>query len=149
MSLEKKAGPEMQRPAPGQPQEIGERSVAYALRAIKLFQFLQAQKDGAGRILGKQYLRCATSIGANIEESHAAESRLDFVHKLGIALKESRESRCWLRLLTESGIVRPGKLRPLAKETEELGKVIASIIVNTKRNPKSRTQGPNARGTST
>jgi len=141
MNPEKKTGSETRCPAEGQRQEIGERSVAYALRAIKLFQFLQARKDGAGWILGKQYLRCATSIGANIEESQAAESRLDFVHKLGIALKEARESRCWLRLLTESGIVRASKLKPLAKETGELGNVIASIIMNTKRNQKFKTQG--------
>jgi four helix bundle protein len=116
-----------------QPKDICARSVAYALRAIKLYQFLQGRKDGAGWILGKQYLRCATSVGANVEEAQAGESRSDFVHKLGIALKEARESRYWLHLLAESGIVKSNKLRPLIKETEELVAVIASIIVNTKR----------------
>ena len=117
-----------------QPKDICARSVAYALRAIKLYQFLQSRKDGAGWILGKQYLRCATSVGANIEEAQAGESRSDFVHKLGIALKEARESRYWLHLLSESGIVKVNKLKPLIKETEELEAIIASIIVNTKRN---------------
>jgi len=46
--------------------DIGERSFEYALRAIKLFEFLQEDKYGAGYIIGKQYLRSATSIGANI-----------------------------------------------------------------------------------
>ncbi len=75
-----------------QPREIRARSFAYALRAIKLYQFLQARKDGAGWILGKQYLRSASSIGADIAEAQAEESRLDFIHKLGIAQKEAREA---------------------------------------------------------
>jgi four helix bundle protein len=116
-----------------EPRDICARSVAYALRAIKLYQVLQARRDGAGWILGKQYLRCATSIGANVEEAQAGESRPDFVHKLGIALKEARESRYWLHLLAESGTVKLSKLKPLIKETEELVAVIASIIVSTKR----------------
>ena len=57
------------------PREILARSFAYALRAIKLYQYQQHRKDGAGWILGKQYLRAATSIGANIEEAQAGESR--------------------------------------------------------------------------
>jgi len=120
-----------------QPVDIRKRSVAYALRAIKLYQYLQARKDGAGWILGKQYLRCATSIGANVEEAQAGESRADFIHKLGIAQKESRESRYWLHLLAESGIVKLNKLQPLIQETEELVAVITAIIVNTKNNRRS------------
>jgi four helix bundle protein len=115
-----------------QPWDIRKRSVAYALRAIKLYRFLQTQKDGAGWILAKQYLRCATSIGANIEEAQAGESRSDFIHKLGIAQKEARESRYWLHLLGASGIVKMTKLKPLVAETEELVAVITAIIVSSK-----------------
>jgi four helix bundle protein len=115
------------------PWDIRKRSVAYAPRAIKLFQFLQTRKDGAGWILAKQYLRCAASIGANIEEDQAGESRSDFIPKLGIAQKEARESLYWLRLLGGSGIVKMNKLEPLIKETEELVAVITSIIVSSKR----------------
>ena len=115
-----------------QPWDIRKRSVAYALRAIKLYRFLQARKDGAGWILAKQYLRCATSIGANIEEAQAGESRSDFIHKLGIAQKEARESRYWLHLMGESGIVKMTKLKPLLAETEELVAVLTAIIVNSK-----------------
>ena len=112
--------------------DIRERAFQYALRAIKLFQFLQKQKDGAGWILGKQYMRAACSIGANIEEAQSAESRADFVHKLGIAEKEARESLYWLRLTLGSGIVSTDKLAPLLTETGELIAVIASIIIKTK-----------------
>ena len=83
--------------------------------------------------MGKQYLRCATSIGANIEEAQGSESRADFVHKLGIAQKEVRESLFWLRLLDETHIVPNAKLKPLMRETEELVAVITSIVINTKR----------------
>jgi four helix bundle protein len=114
----------------GKPREIRERVFQYALRAIKLYQHLQRQKDGAGWILGKQYPRAACSIGANIEEAQSGESRADFIHKLGIAEKEARESLYWLRLTLRAGIVSAGKLDPLMKETEELIAVLASIILS-------------------
>src|SRR5713101_1729626 len=72
--------------------DIRDRSLAYALRAVKLYQHLQKQKDGAAWIIGKQYLRAASSVGANVAEAQAGETRADFVHKLGIAQKEARES---------------------------------------------------------
>jgi len=90
-------------------------------------------KDGAAWVLGKQYLRAATSIGANLAEAQAGESRADFIHKLGIAQKEARESLFWLRLLTESKIVEVARLTPLIKETEELIAVVTAILVSSKR----------------
>lgn len=115
------------------PQDIRERAYQYALRGIKLFQHLQEGKDGAGWILGKQYMRAACSIGANVEEAQFGESRADFVHKLGIAEKEARESLYWLRLTSSSGIIPAAKLAPLIKETEELIAILAAIILSTKR----------------
>ena len=114
------------------PPDIRSRAFQYALRAIKLYQHLQGRKDGAAWVLGKQYLRAACSVGANIEESQSGESRADFVHKLGIAEKEARESLYWLRLIAGSGIVLARNLNPLMKETEELIAVLASIILSTK-----------------
>ena len=116
-----------------QPPDIRTRSFQYGLRAVRLYQFLQKGKDGAGWILGNQYLRAASSVGANIEEAQASESRADFIHKLGIAQKEARESFFWLRLLAESEIVPKAKLKSLMQETEELISVLTSIVVNTKR----------------
>ncbi len=113
--------------------DIRKRSFVYALRAIQLHEFLQEQKDGTCWILGKQYLRAATSIGANIEEAQAGETRADFIHKYAIAQKEARESLYWLRLLAESEIVQRGRLTPLMRETEELYAVITAIIRNAKK----------------
>ena len=114
------------------PPDIRSRSFAYALRAIRLYQFLQGRKDSAGWILGKQYLRAACSVGANVEEAQSAESRLDFIHKLGIAQKEGRESLYWLRLLAESRIVSRPKLNPLMQETEAVIAIVPAIIVSCK-----------------
>ena len=113
--------------------DIRNRAFAYALRAIKLYQALQEQKNGAGWILGKQYLRSATSIGANIEEAQSGESRADFIHKYGIAQKEAKESLYWLRLISESEIVAKNRLILLIAETEELIAVITAIIISAKK----------------
>jgi four helix bundle protein len=120
------------------PPDIRRRSYGYSLRAIKLYQALQQGKDGAGWVLGRQYLCAATSVGANVEEAQSAESRPGFVHKYGIAQKEARESLYWLKLLTESGLVPPQRLRPLMKETEELFAVITGIILSTNRGLKCK-----------
>jgi four helix bundle protein len=121
----------------GKPLDIRERSLEYALRAIKLFQFLKEGKDEAGHIIGKQYLRSATSIGANLEEGQSGESRADFIHKYSIAQKEARESLYWLRLLAKSEIVSSHRLAFLINETEEIIAVITTIIVRAKQNKRS------------
>jgi four helix bundle protein len=124
--------------------DIRKRSFDYTLRAVKLYQYLQEQRKGAGWILGRQYLRAASSIGANVEESQAAESRADFIHKLGIAQKEARESLYWLRVMAESEIVPQERIGPLTKETEELLNVISSIILNTKRKSRAHKERDNS-----
>lgn len=115
------------------PSNIKERTFQYSLCAIQLFQQLQAQKDGAGWIIGKQFLRSATSIGANIQEAQSGESKADFIHKYSIAQKEARESLYWLKLLSGSRIVSDDALQPIIQETDEIIAVITKIIVNTKK----------------
>lgn len=115
------------------PRDIRERAIAYAVRAIRLYRALENQRDGAARIVGKQYLRSATSIGANLQEAQSAESCADFVHKYGIAQKEARESSYWLQLMRESEILPKKKLADIARETEELYAIITAIIVNAKK----------------
>jgi len=112
------------------PRDIRERTFEYALRSIKLHQFVQKNKDEAGRIIAKQYLRSATSIGANIEEAQSGESRKDFIHKYAIAQKEAKESLYWLKLLSMSGMVEERRITPLIEETKEIIAIITVIIVN-------------------
>jgi four helix bundle protein len=118
--------------------DIRKRSYAYSLRAIKLYQALQEGKDGAGWVLGKQYLRAATSIDANVQEAQSGETRADFIHKYAIAQKEAKESLYWLGLLADSGIVARKRLVPLMRETEQLYAVVTAIIVSAKRRQKGK-----------
>jgi four helix bundle protein len=123
---------ELEKRKNAEPRDIRQRSFEYALRAVRLFQYLQKQKDGAGWVLGKQYLRSATFVGANVEEAQASESPADFVHKLGIAQKEARESLFWIRLLAQSRVVPAPRMAPLLCEIEELVAILTSIVVKTK-----------------
>ncbi len=101
----------------GGPVDIRTRLLRYAVRAVNLYRYLQAQTDGAGWVIGKQYLRSATSIGANLQEAKSAESRADFIHKYGLAQKEARESLYWLQLMAESELLPRTRLDPLLQET--------------------------------
>jgi len=87
---------------------------------------------GTNRSLSRQLLRAGTSIGANVEEAQAAQSKPDFIHKYAIALKEARETVYWLRLIAAAELMPASRLADLRRESEELGRIIASIIVNTK-----------------
>ena len=114
--------------------DIRNRTFEYALHAIQLFRKLQEKEDRAGWILSKQYLRSATSIGANIEEAHSAESKADFIHKYSIAQKEVNESLYWLRLFNKSEMIPSNYIAPLISETKEIIAIITSIIVKSKKN---------------
>lgn len=82
--------------------KILEMSFDFSLQIITLYKRLVDSKE---YILSKQLLRSGTSIGANIEEAIAAQSKKDFISKMSIASKEARETRYWLRLLEKSKLV--------------------------------------------
>ena len=117
---------------------VREKSYAFALAVIKLYQALTARKEF---VLSKQLLRSATSIGANIEEASAGQSRADFLSKMSIASKEARESNYWLRLLRDSEIASDEEIQPLLSESESLIRILTSIVKTTieNSNPKSKT----------
>jgi four helix bundle protein len=115
--------------------DIAERSVAYSLRIIKLYRELD--NDSTGRILGKQLLRSGTSIGANIHEAQGAQSTADFISKMSIAHKEARESAYWLRLLQDSGLISTDRLADLYDETDQLVKILSSILLTSKKGKNS------------
>ena len=84
--------------------DIVKRTFAFALCIVRFCKHL-AQKPGCERILCLQPLKCGTSIGANVEEAQAGQSKADFISKIAIALKEARETRYWLRLIAESEVI--------------------------------------------
>ncbi len=83
--------------------QIAEKSYKFAIRIVKLYQYLCKTQNEY--ILSKQIVRSGTSIGANIEEAIAGQSRNDFVAKLQIFFKEARETRYWLRLLKDTDYI--------------------------------------------
>jgi four helix bundle protein len=113
--------------------DITERNFKFALRIIKLCFFLNKKFEVEKNVLSKQLLRSGTSIGANVEEAQAGQSKPDFINKMSIALKKARETNYWLRLLEASEIVPKNKLTDLKKESEELKNILAAIIVSAKK----------------
>ncbi len=81
---------------------IQERTFKFSLKIIDLYKILKNKNEYS---IGNQILRSATSIGANVEEAIAGQSKKDFLSKMSISLKEARETRYWLRLLDESKLI--------------------------------------------
>src|SRR6516162_3365846 len=102
---------------------IAERLIDFAVRVIKLIKVLP--RSVVGSHVARQLIRATTSAGANYEEARGAESRADFIHKLGVAWKEARESLYWLRLTHRAELVTPSLLDGLLQETVELGAILA------------------------
>ena len=108
------------------------KSFAFALRVIKVYQYLQAEKKEY--ILSKQLLRSGTSVGAMVRESEQAESKADFIHKLAIAQKEANETEYWIELLHQSGYIDKTLYESTFQDITELRKLLTSIIKTSKAN---------------
>jgi four helix bundle protein len=121
----------------GKPYDIVERTFQFALGIVRVCKECE-RRNSSARTLARQLLRSGTSIGANVEEAQAGQSRADFVSKYAIALKEARESNYWLRLLIDSGDCPCDSGTPLAQEAEELKRIIASIIVKAKQSTERK-----------
>jgi four helix bundle protein len=113
---------------------IKTKSFSFALRIVKLYQFLSSEKKEF--VLSKQLLRSGTSIGALVRESEHAESKPDFIHKLAIAQKEANESDYWLLLLFQSDYLNQFQYQSLNSDIVEINKILASIIISTKQSLK-------------
>ena len=110
------------------------KSFQFAIRIVNLYKhFTETKKEFA---LAKQVLRCGTSIGANIAEAQDAQSTADFISKLNIALKESRETDYWLRLLHATEYLSDAQFESLIADCEELEKLLVAIIKTTKERAK-------------
>ena len=110
---------------------IVEKSFQFGLRIVKLFIHLKEHK--VERELCVQLLKSGTSIGANVEEALGGSSRKDFIHKLEIAYREARETRYWLRLLKESGLLESKLAESFISDCEELIRILTSILNSSKQ----------------
>ena len=113
-------------------QDIRDRSFRFACRVVQFCKGLLDQ-GGVARILAPQVLRCATSVGANLEEARGGESRRDFLSKCRISLKEAREAAFRLRVLVATEVGPPTEAKVLAAEAGEIAAVLGAIVRNTRR----------------
>ncbi len=107
--------------------DIPRRTFEFATRIVRLCQTLD-QKPGVSRTLANQLLRAGTSVGANVEEAQAGQSKPDFVSKMSIAAKEARETHYWLRLLTAAELLPRAKLAELTDEANQLVAILTTIV---------------------
>ena len=105
---------------------IIDKTFESSLRIIELYKYLTIEKKEY--ILSKQLLKSATSIGANVEEATAAQSRKGFLSKISIASKEARETTFWLRLLIKSDYITDDGI---LNNSIEIKKIITSIVKTT------------------
>ena len=124
------------------PEELSERLWKFAARVGKVVDALPDTR--LGRHVAGQLVRCGTAPPPNYDESCAAESRRDFVHKLGIALKELKETRGWLRFIVIAGVLRARRIAPLHEESQELIKILGKSISTAKFNGRPSHSEPRA-----
>ena len=103
---------------------IAIKTFDFALTIVTLYTQLKKENEF---IISKQIIRSATSIGANVEEAIAAQSKKDFITKMAIASKEARETKYWLRLLDKSNLTTISMLNYLT-EIEHIINIITKII---------------------
>ena len=106
----------------------------FALEMIKAYKYLAEERREF--VMSKQLLRSGTAVGALVREAQNAESKMDFVHKLGIAQKECDETVYWLELLFQSKYLDQLAFEAYYSKASELLKLIKSIIISTKGNLK-------------
>jgi four helix bundle protein len=111
------------------PNIIKEKTYRFAIEIIHLYEQMKRQNEF---VISKQLVRSGTSIGANVEEAIAAQSRKDFISKMAISSKEARETNYWLRLLRDSMLLKGLDLKNLIKESEEIIKILTSIVKTSK-----------------
>ena len=114
------------------PEDLRERTYAYARRVIRLFRAFP--KDEVAKTLGRQLLRSGTSVGANYREAARSRSKAEFISKLGDCLKEIDESDYWLGLIQDEGVLPAPKLKSIRQETIELVAIFISSLNTAKRN---------------
>ncbi len=113
-------------------EDLEDRLLEFAARVGKLVDALPDTR--LGRHIASQLVRSGTSPAPNYAEACAAESKRDFIHKLGIALKELRESRCWIRLVLKADLLPESRVFELLDEAIQLCNIVGKSIVTAKAN---------------
>ena len=107
-------------------------SKTFSAEVIKLCEAIRSR--GRPAVLINQFLRCGTSIGANIHEANYASSRADFINKLQIALKECYETDYWLSIFHESEIITDEEYRKMYNECSKIRRILVASLTTAKQN---------------
>lgn len=110
---------------------LKDKSYAFAIRIVKISQYLQVDKKEF--VLGKQVLRSGTAIGALIREAEFGQSKLDFINKMSISLKEANETDYWLCLLKDTDYINQELFESLQADCKELIAMLVSSIKTAKK----------------
>jgi len=109
---------------------LANKSFDFSIRIVDLYRFLIKKNE---YVLSKQILRSGTAIGALITEAQNAESKKDFIHKLGISQKECSETIYWLNVLLKGKYINTKQFQSISNDTEELLKMLRSSIMTAKK----------------
>ena len=110
---------------------VEDKSFRFAIRVVNMHKYLRQEKREY--TMSKQLLRCGTSIGANIAEAQRAQSKADFISKINIALKETVETRYWIKLLTATEYLNKGQSQSIMTDCIELEKILVAILNSSKK----------------
>ena len=116
--------------------DIEDRTFRFAERIVNMSRSLPKTIDG--RVVASQVLRSGTSVGANVEEAQAAHTKREFAMKMAIALKESRETHYWLRLIRSCEMLEASQLDEMINEADELRRILGSIVSKARGKSKSQ-----------
>jgi four helix bundle protein len=117
---------------PSPQQELRDRTKAFAVRSVRLYRSLPYRTDAY--VLGKQLLRCGTSVAANYRAACRARSRPEWVAKIGIVVEEADETLFWLEMLSECEIVPLSKIELLLAEAHELSAIFTASRTTARSN---------------
>ncbi|OQY51116.1 MAG: four helix bundle protein [Desulfobacteraceae bacterium 4572_87] len=112
--------------------DLKKRTQKFAFRVIRLVESLP--KGRTADIIGRQLLRCGTSVGANYRSACRAKSRRDFISKMGIVEEESDESIYWMEIIVQAGLLPAKRISDLMKEAEEILAITVSSIKTARKN---------------
>src|SRR5277367_3931388 len=114
--------------------ELKRRTKSFAIRIVNLFRSLQRSPDA--QTLGKQLLRCGTSVAANYRAVCRARSQAEFIAKMGVVVEEADETVFWLELLGETGVISPARTKDLLIEANELVAIFGASLRTSKHGVK-------------
>lgn len=121
----------MNNPIKNKPRDIHERIYKFVIRVLNLIKYIPKTPENI--VLIGQIIRSATSMGANDQEADGTISRKDFVAKYSIVRKEGKETNYWLKIISDTNPKLKSRMNDLINESEELIKIVSSIIFKTKR----------------